>query len=235
MEDEKAYSIDQQNVSLIVRHHDEDYFDSTESILRTWMLAAEDVFHFEQQLMSILMLPDVQTEDASDYTAISVKSLHTVMPSLDWSLFLEMKVETQNKIEIPIGILRPPFFHSDHPEYINYGSFGALLGHELTVITALTIGGACSTDLVARLSFRNYKLAGLGAHTPEQLFFLSYGNSLCEKRRSNGSTPNVQTNKHSPAEWRINGALQNSADFAKAFNCQPGSPMNPRLKCTIWE
>ncbi|KAG0358430.1 Endothelin-converting enzyme 1 [Gamsiella multidivaricata] len=37
-----------------------------------------------------------------------------------------------NDINIPAGILRPPFFHVDNPEYLNYGSIGSVAGHELT-------------------------------------------------------------------------------------------------------
>jgi len=28
--------------------------------------------------------------------------------------------------------------------------------------------------------------------------------------------------------------LRNSVDFAKAFNCELGSPMNPEQKCEVW-
>ncbi|KAF9434058.1 hypothetical protein BGZ76_008642 [Entomortierella beljakovae] len=37
-----------------------------------------------------------------------------------------------NEIVFPAGILQPPFFHVNHPEYINYGGIGVVAGHELT-------------------------------------------------------------------------------------------------------
>ena len=39
---------------------------------------------------------------------------------------------TQNSITIPVGILRPPFFHAGRPNYLNYGAIGAVIGHEIT-------------------------------------------------------------------------------------------------------
>ncbi|KAF9376624.1 hypothetical protein CPB97_010686 [Podila verticillata] len=37
-----------------------------------------------------------------------------------------------NEIVFPAGILQQPFFHTDNPEYINYGGVGVVAGHELT-------------------------------------------------------------------------------------------------------
>lgn len=37
---------------------------------------------------------------------------------------------------------------------------------------------------------------------------------------------------HSP---RVIGTVSNTNDFAKAFKCPKGSPMNPENKCNIWK
>ncbi|GME64811.1 putative endothelin-converting enzyme protein [Neofusicoccum parvum] len=39
---------------------------------------------------------------------------------------------TTNEIAFPAGIMKNPFFNRDVPEYISYGSFGVVAGHELT-------------------------------------------------------------------------------------------------------
>ena len=38
----------------------------------------------------------------------------------------------QNETVFPAGILQPPFFHKDFPAAMNYGSIGAVMGHELS-------------------------------------------------------------------------------------------------------
>lgn len=40
---------------------------------------------------------------------------------------------TENQIVFPAGILQPPFFHTENPEYINWGGIGVVAGHEITV------------------------------------------------------------------------------------------------------
>ncbi|KAF9545334.1 hypothetical protein EC957_011088 [Mortierella hygrophila] len=81
---------------------------------------------------------------------------------------------------------------------------------------------------------KNFKLPGLDAYTPEQLFFIAYGRLWCKKMRPEALVSYVKTNPHSPAKWRINGVAQNSPEFAKAFKCKAGAPMNPNKKCEVW-
>ena len=39
---------------------------------------------------------------------------------------------------------------------------------------------------------------------------------------------------HSPGPIRVVGPLSNSREFAAAYNCKPGSRMNPSHKCSVW-
>ena len=79
------------------------------------------------------------------------------------------------------------------------------------------------------------KMPGLTHFSNEQLFFLSHANTWC-------SNPNFL---FTPREWpdwsihpdsfyRIVIPAMNSPDFAKAFNCPVGSPMNPIKKFRLW-
>ncbi|HZF72847.1 MAG TPA: M13 family metallopeptidase, partial [Gemmatimonadaceae bacterium] len=61
--------------------------------------------------------------------------------------------------------------------------------------------------------------------TPEQRFFLAWaqiwrGNITPEAQRVR-----INTDPHSPGEWRTNGPLSNLPQFAAAFGCKPGDAM----------
>lgn len=43
----------------------------------------------------------------------------------------------------------------------------------------------------------------------------------------------LNDDNHSPKNWRINGVVQNSDHFAKAFKCKAGTQMNPIKKCIL--
>lgn len=70
--------------------------------------------------------------------------------------------------------------------------------------------------------------------TNDQLFFVAFARVWCGKETARSGISLVLTNPHSPHKYRVLGTLRNSKDFAKAFNCPAGSPMNPTNKCKIW-
>ncbi|RHZ30491.1 hypothetical protein DYB37_011837, partial [Aphanomyces astaci] len=67
----------------------------------------------------------------------------------------------------------------------------------------------------------------------EKMFWIRYGQSLCEKN-SDARLQDLLTARYPPGRHRLIGAVQNSVDFAKAFNCPVDSPMNPTKKCAMW-
>ena len=71
--------------------------------------------------------------------------------------------------------------------------------------------------------------------TPEQLFFLSTANSWCH-HSTDSFVKNLLSNPYgSPFNYhRVVIPVMNSPDFAKAFNCKAGTPMNPVDKCRLW-
>ena len=70
--------------------------------------------------------------------------------------------------------------------------------------------------------------------TPNQLFWISYAQSNCEKARSGARRTQMQIDTHAPGEFRVKGTLSNNKDFANDFQCPKGSLMNPLQKCKIW-
>ncbi|CAG7724758.1 unnamed protein product, partial [Allacma fusca] len=78
------------------------------------------------------------------------------------------------------------------------------------------------------------RLPGLEQITPDQLFFLGYGNIWCESITLEALQNQLLGDPHSPARFRVLGALHNSATFAEKWGCPVGSPMNPSDKCVLW-
>jgi endothelin-converting enzyme len=58
---------------------------------------------------------------------INLESLTMTAPTVN--AYYEV---SQNQIALPAGVMQYPFFHPDLPDYISYGAFGAIAGHEIT-------------------------------------------------------------------------------------------------------
>ncbi len=76
--------------------------------------------------------------------------------------------------------------------------------------------------------------AGYGGLNPEQQFFVSFGQNWCQNNRPEDLRLRMQTDPHSPEEFRANGVVRNLPEFQKAFACKTGQPMAPVNRCTIW-
>jgi endothelin-converting enzyme/putative endopeptidase len=70
--------------------------------------------------------------------------------------------------------------------------------------------------------------------SPMQQFFLAYGQDWCGENRPEQIRLQVQTDPHSPREFRVNGVIQNMPEFGKAFGCKLGQPMMPTNACHVW-
>ncbi len=70
--------------------------------------------------------------------------------------------------------------------------------------------------------------------TPSQEFFLGHGQNWCGEIRPEQVRLQVQTDPHSPREFRVNGVVRNMPEFGKAFGCKLGQPMMPQTVCRTW-
>jgi endothelin-converting enzyme/putative endopeptidase len=73
-----------------------------------------------------------------------------------------------------------------------------------------------------------------GGYTPQQQFFLAFGQNWCGSRRPEMVRLLVQTDGHAPEQFRANGVVQNLPAFGEAFGCKVGQPMMPANACHIW-
>jgi len=92
-------------------------------------------------------------------------------------------------------------------------------------------------------SFNSFlKNAGSNANQPSivpgltnaQLFFVAYAQGWCEKVTDEYIRVQVQTDPHSPAQFRVLGPLINLPQFSDVFQCAVGTPMNPTHHCAVW-
>ena len=85
---------------------------------------------------------------------------------------------------------------------------------------------------VATLTPQNRRT--LDGFTPEQRFFVSYGQSWCQNARPERERMQAQTNPHAPPRYRVNGVLSNMPEFQKAFSCNADAPMVRKSACRVW-
>ncbi|KAJ3278796.1 Endothelin-converting enzyme 2 [Borealophlyctis nickersoniae] len=71
------------------------------------------------------------------------------------------------------------------------------------------------------------KAEGFGGWTWEQVFFLSFGQTWCSAKDEASTRFLLENDVHAPNPVRVRGVLHNSPEFARAFGCPIGSPMNP--------
>jgi putative endopeptidase len=72
--------------------------------------------------------------------------------------------------------------------------------------------------------------------TPEQQFFISWGQSRGDEIRPDAQRQFVLTNPHPVSKYRVLGPLSNLPEFQKAFSCRVGDAMvrPTEHRCTIW-
>jgi len=105
----------------------------------------------------------------------------------------------------------------------------------------LTLGENTADNGGVRLSFmammdalKEKPQPKIDGYTPEQRFFLNWGQIWCQNVRPEMSRMLVQVDPHSPGRERVNGVLQNMPEFRQAFACHLGQPMVREPACRVW-
>jgi putative endopeptidase len=70
--------------------------------------------------------------------------------------------------------------------------------------------------------------------TPEQRFFVGWGQMWCENRSDEIARLHAKVNPHSPGRYRTNGVVSNMPEFAKAFSCSATAKMVQQPVCRVW-
>jgi putative endopeptidase len=128
-------------------------------------------------------------------------------------------------------------------EVKEYGNFTAV--DDVKINGKLTLGENTADNGGLRLAYlafledakrKNIDLTAKDAngYTPVQEFFVAYGQNWCGSTRPEQVRLQVQTDPHSPREFRVNGVIQNMPELGPAFGCKPGQPMMPVNACRVW-
>jgi putative endopeptidase len=96
----------------------------------------------------------------------------------------------------------------------------------------------------AKIAFLAYKKSREGkppeptldGYTPEQQFFLAWGQWRGDEIRPETQRTMVQGDPHPIAKYRVNGPLSNLSAFKEAFQCKADAPMvRPAAdRCEVW-
>jgi putative endopeptidase len=78
--------------------------------------------------------------------------------------------------------------------------------------------------------------ADIDGFTPEQQFFIAWGQFRGDEIRIEQQRLMMQTDPHPVAKYRVNGPLSNTPEFQKAFQCKDNSAMVRvgEKRCEVW-
>ncbi|RHY94089.1 hypothetical protein DYB35_012879 [Aphanomyces astaci] len=218
-----------------------------------WWYTAQTVNAWHMRATNSLLFPaaylqppifDAKADPSANYAAFGVTISHEITHAFD---SLGRYLDSDGKFNPLWTATVSTTFDEKAKCFIEqYGSMdikseltGDLLGKvngKLTLTETIADNGALNA---AYRGYQDYMHAEVEAtkytkETGEKMFWIRYGQSWCEKTRDE-YLQFLLTNPHPPRRLRLIGAVQNSVDFAKAFNCPTDSPMNPTKKCVLWE
>jgi endothelin-converting enzyme/putative endopeptidase len=107
----------------------------------------------------------------------------------------------------------------------------------------LVLGESIGDLAGAKIAYRAFQKAmqqhpqpALDGFTPEQQFYIAWGQFRGDETRPETQRMMVQGDEHPIAKYRVIGPLSNQASFQKAFGCKDNSPMmRPAAqRCEVW-
>ena len=178
----------------------------------------------------ILQFPffDLKADDAINYGGIGMVIGHEITHGFD----------DQGAQYDKDGNLRLWWSKEDYAKFQEKGQKEIALYNSFTVLDSLHVNGALTNgeniaDLGGvNIAYDAFKMTKQGQDTtridgltPDQRFFISVAQIWRLKFKDEFVRSQVNTDVHSPANWRVNGPLMNVEAFYKAFNVQPGDKM----------
>jgi endothelin-converting enzyme/putative endopeptidase len=96
------------------------------------------------------------------------------------------------------------------------------------------LGGLLLAYMAWKDDTKGQTLDPIDGLTPDQRFFVGYGQSWCGQVRDESKRMRATIDPHSPEKYRTNGVVSNMPEFQQAFHCKAGSPMVNQNRCQVW-
>jgi putative endopeptidase len=96
------------------------------------------------------------------------------------------------------------------------------------------LGGLLLAYMAWKADTSGQTLGPIDELTPDQRFFVGYGQSWCGQSRDETKRLRATVDPHSPEKYRTNGVVSNMPAFQEAFHCKAGSPMVNQNRCRVW-
>ena len=145
------------------------------------------------------------------------------------------------------GNLRDWWTDEDGKEFVNRASCISDQYSTYTIIDDIKINGKLTLGedvadlgglILAYMAWKDdtksQTLQPIDDLTPEQRFFVGYGQSWCGQTRDETKRLRATVDPHSPEKYRTNGVVSNMPQFQEAFHCKAGSPMVNQNRCSVW-
>ena len=182
---------------------------------------------------------DPHADDAANFAAIGAVIGHELTHGFD----------DQGRKFDSVGNLRDWWTAEDGKEFERraqciadeYSGFEAAEGIKLN--GKLTLGENTADNGGLRLALKALEntissaalsAADANGFTPQQRFFVAYGETWCANSTPQYLRMVAQSNPHSTPEARVNGVVSNMPEFQKAFGCKKGQPMVRENACRVW-
>ena len=96
------------------------------------------------------------------------------------------------------------------------------------------LGGLILAFMAWQADTKGENLQPIDGLTPEQRFFVGYGQSWCGETRDETKRLRATIDPHSPERYRTNGVVSNMPEFQEAFHCKASAPMVNANRCRVW-
>ena len=189
----------------------------------------------------ILQAPyfDARADDAANYGAIGSIIGHEISHGFD----------DEGSQYDGAGNLRDWWLPADRERFkartrrlvAQYNGFEPLPGYRVN--GALTLGENIADNAGLSIAYKAYRLSLGGRPAPvidgmsgDERFFFGFAQAWRSKSRTPALLAQLKSNRHTPDEWRVRGALRNLPGFYSSFGVRPGDRMylKPTERVSTW-